>query len=426
MNPDASSPAARTTLVSWLVVLFIVAELCRVSAVLWLANRNRLAGVEHDFPDSELYWKLALRVAAGEPFDDGKRQVLRTPGYPVFLAGAIRLFGPSITGARHAQAAVGSLSCVLLFLLVRRLLGTRAAKVAAAIAAVHPFAVFLSATLLSEALFTFAVLGQLLVLVRVIEALDQRDVCAPTVRWEWAAGLCGAAATLVRPSWILATPLVAGYLVLRWWTRAERRFDRFFAAFFMLLAFCLGMSPWWLRNWHVTDHFVPTTLWVGASLYDGLNEQATGASNMEFMDQPKQFGLNPSLKTADEWHQDQMLRDAAWKFAREHPRRVIELAWIKFVRFWNPLPNAKEFRSWSLRFVSLVTCGPMLLLALLGVWRLRRRWELIALLAGPVLYFCVIHLVFVSSIRYREAAMLPVFGLVAAALLPRAEHSEGS
>jgi hypothetical protein len=54
-----------------------------------------------------------------------------------------------------------------------------------------------------------------------------------------------------------------------------------------------------------------------------------------------------------------------------------------------------------------------------GVWRLRRRWEVIALLAGPVIYFCAIHLVFVSSIRYREAAMLPVLGLVAAALVPR-------
>lgn len=418
MTLDSTPASYRRGLPLLLVSLFLLAEFLRVGAALWFAERNRRAGVEHDFPDSELYWKLALRLAAGEPFDDGKRQVLRTPGYPVFLAGSIRLFGPSITAARHAQAAIGSLSCVLLFFLVRKLLGTRAAAVAAGIAAVHPFAVFLSGVLLSEAVFTFVLLMQLLVLVRVIAALDQSDDRARPVWWSVAAGLCGAAATLVRPSWILATPLVAVYLVLRWWTRAERRFDRFVAALAMLLAFCLGMSPWWLRNWHVTDHFVPTTLWVGASLYDGLNEHATGASNMKFMDQPEKFGLDPNLKTADEWNQDRMLRDAAWKFAREHPWRVVKLAWIKFVRFWNPLPNAEEFRSWPLRLVSLVTCGPVLVLALFGTWRLRQRWEVIVLLAGSVLYFCAIHLVFVSSIRYREAAMLPVLGLVAAVLAP--------
>jgi hypothetical protein len=176
------------------------------------------------------------------------------------------------------------------------------------------------------------------------------------------------------------------------------------------------MCPWWVRNWRVTGHFVPTTLWVGASLYDGLNPKASGASDMRFMDNPKEFGLDPGLRELDEWEQDQYLRREAFRYVRSRPDRVFVLAAIKFARFWNPLPNAAEWQSWPLRIVSLMSCGPVLVLAIVGAWRLRHRAEVTVLLAGPVLYFAAIHLVFVSSIRYREAAMLPVLGLAAAGL----------
>src|SRR2546426_7941598 len=95
-----------------LVVLFFAAILLRVGAAIALDHLARQRGAEHDFPDSELYWKLALSLAHGGPLYDGKLSVQRTPGYPLFLAGCIRAFGPSLVAARHAQAAVGALSCV--------------------------------------------------------------------------------------------------------------------------------------------------------------------------------------------------------------------------------------------------------------------------------------------------------------------------
>ncbi|MBI3467944.1 MAG: glycosyltransferase family 39 protein [Planctomycetes bacterium] len=409
-------------------LLFSAALLVRIGTALALDRRNASGGAGHEFADTQLYSKLALVIATGQPYSDGKRFVGRTPGYPLFLAGCYRLFGNSSVGARHAQAAVGAVSCVLLFLLVRQLVDRRAAWIAAGAAVVYPFAVFLSVVLLSEALFTALLLVQLLLFCWLLRSLTEGDSLSRLVVWSAVAGVIGAAATLVRPSWISATPFVS-LLFLVCSPRQFRsdpssirnpsrragtiRNRSLLAAASLFLAFLLGMSPWWVRNWRVTGHFVPTTLWVGASLYDGLNPQASGASDMRFMDRPEEFGLDPRLHEMNEWEQDQYLRRAALDYARAQPGRVFWLAAVKLVRFWNPLPNAAEWQSWPLRIVSLVTCGPVLLLAVVGAWRLRRRVVVIVFLAGPVFYFCAVHLVFVSSIRYREAAMLPVLGLAA-------------
>ena len=61
----------------------------------------------------------------------------------------------------------------------------------------------------------------------------------------------------------------------------------------------------------VYGRFVPTALWMGASLYDGLNPQATGASDMSF------FWEIASIWPLDEQDQDAELTRRAIAFARE-------------------------------------------------------------------------------------------------------------
>jgi hypothetical protein len=51
-----------------------------------------------------------------------------------------------------------------------------------------------------------------------------------------------------------------------------------------------------------------------------------------------------------------------------------------------------------------------------GVWDRRRDVRALVLLGGPLVYFFLLHCVFVSSIRYRIPAEVPAFGLMAAGL----------
>jgi hypothetical protein len=191
----------------------------------------------------------------------------------------------------------------------------------------------------------------------------------------------------------------------------------------MLIGLCLAMLPWWVRNYRVAGRFVPTSLQVGASLYDGISPTATGASDMRFV-----ATFEQAQRAADQqpganlWglfedRLDRRLRDAALAFARQNPARVLRLAAIKFGRMWSPLPNAAEFQSFALRLVLAATYTPVIVLALVGVWRFAGRDWSYLLCALPAVYFTLLHVVFVSSIRYRQPAMLPLIVLAAAVVL---------
>jgi hypothetical protein len=135
----------------------------------------------------------------------------------------------------------------------------------------------MSTFVLSEAPFAPLMLLQLLLAAWAWRSDTPRGQLA----WALAAGATAGAATLMRPSWLLFTPLAAAVACLD----ADQRPRAVRIGMGMLLALSLVMAPWWIRNAVVTGHFVPTTLQVGESLYDGWNPQATGASDMGFVDE---------------------------------------------------------------------------------------------------------------------------------------------
>jgi hypothetical protein len=83
---------------------------------------------------------------------------------------------------------------------------------------------------------------------------------------------------------------------------------------------------------------------------------------------------------------------------------------------WNVWPNESQFRGWGVRLAVLVTYVPLLALGAIGVWRYRGMGFPVALCWLPAVYLTLLHVVFVSSMRYREPAMLPLAALAAAVL----------
>lgn len=308
------------------------------------------------------------------------------------------------------------------------LLDSKAALVAGLLTAVYPGAIGMSIVILSEAIFCPLMLITLLGWHRGLTAAQVKPVVGVCL----VAGAASGLGILARPSWLLFMPL-AGCCVLLF---SRRRIHQFLVLAVMAIG-CVGvMSPWWVRNYWITHRLVPTTLQVGPSLYDGLHAGASGGSdeNMAFVNDfiqrqrrlDSQAGLDgqPSREqlvaySTFEYRLNASMSQVALAWARKNISGAIRLALVKFGRTWSMWPSAGEVGSTGLRTALTLGCFGILLLA---VWASLRatygdQWRTsLALCWGPAVYFTVLHMVFVGSIRYREPAMLVLSALAGCSL----------
>jgi len=434
-------------------LLLAVALAARLGASLYWQARLDRQHARFEFGDSESYWTLARAIAECGPYRYGSEeaQIFRTPGYPLLLAPLFRIAqgDPPVFWARVEGAVFGTLAVGGVWWLARELFDARAGLIAGAVAAFYPGAVAISVLVLSEVPFCPLMLLQLALWTVAWKADPPRRAAVPALL----AGVVAGAATLVRPSWLLFTPFaVAVGLVVR--GREHPADSRMGAArhsafsiqhsafstqpsprpspqgrgrhawigLAMLAGLILTMIPWWTRNARVCGRFVPTTLQVGASLYDGLNPQATGASNMdpvpECVEELRQRAASGEVPrdAALEVELDRRFRAAAWAFARENPASVARLAAVKLLRMWNVWPNEPSFAAWPIRLAVVLSYLPVLVLGILGAaGTIRRGWPYV-LCWLPAVYFTLLHVIFASSIRYRQPAMLGLMVLAAGAV----------
>ena len=361
--------------------------------------------------DASGYWELARSIANGEPYAiyTPPRKVLRMPGFPALLALSIRLFGDHKLPARLLLACLCSAGIYLNFLLGRELKSERAGLIAAAFTAISPVFVAFTPVLLSESSFAVALLGCLYCGVRVVKELQPAASFSRStwIGWAIGTGVTSALAVYLKPSWILAVPVFSLALI----GLASHRRQAAVAALLVVLSMVLTLLPWGLRNHRATGHFTLTTLWMGPSLYDGLNPNATGDSNMEFFDRDN------LLATMSEYEVDQHYRQAAKDYVLSHPGHSLQLAWAKLIRYWKPWPNAAQFDNWPARIATSIAFIPLMLLAAVGLLNERRNLLMLLITLGPILYFSALHCIFVSSLRYRLPAEYPLMVLSAAGLL---------
>lgn len=391
------------TSAKWLIAWLAIALAVRLVAAVVVdrivsATPGRLCLIEGD---ASGYWELGRRLARGKDYSlyEPPRRILRMPGFPILIAACQLTFGDRVFPVRCVLAVIGTLACGGVYVLGRNLLDDQVGRWALIAVSLSPPLVAFTPLLLTETTFAAALVISLIPLLSLVQSTPHTTASAgldSRVRWPaaCAAGVGLAVAVLIRPTWLPAALVASAAIVIAGrWQRA-----RWLEGAILLLACAVCLAPWTYRNYLVSGHVIPTTLWVGASLYDGLNPQATGDSDMTFFDQEN------LLATLSEYDVDREYRRRAWAFVREQPGRTLELAVVKGMRYWSPWPNAAQFERPLLQWGLLFSTLPLYLGAVLGVLIHRRDWRVFAFTCLPALFFCAVHLLFVGSIRYRLPA----------------------
>lgn len=393
------------------ILLLIVALLFRLG---WSLTRPSDRASLAALPDQLEYVQLAdsLRAGSGLQFVDERFtsqepvRAFRMPGYPAFVA----LFGTSVTWVRVVQAILDSSTVLATVMLARRLIGPMPALLAGAFVMLDPLGVYFQSLLLTETLSSAMLVWGMLLLARGAPPTARAPVAS---RLTWWAGIVVLLLSIyVRPS-LLPFAFVLGLVsVFAFDGFHGGKSRRFATAFALCLLTLLAILPWAIRNRALLGEWIWTTTNDGFTLYDGMNPDATGASDQRWS------RSMPLLQRMNELERNRYLSTLALEYAREHPARVVELALTKLGRLWSPVPLSSEYGRYAL--VAGAHAVPLFVLAIIallpgGVMTGRVKLFLLT----PALLITVLHAASVGSIRYRFPAHSPLAVLAASAFAGR-------
>ena len=297
--------------------------------------------------DAATYSEQAVSLAEGNWLGRGQGPFWQPPLYPYFL-GVIKLAFPEsfFYVSRFAQALIGSLTCVLLYLVGQRLFGLGIGFIGGLIAAVYGPLIYFDVRLLPAGLATFFSLVSLLLLMRAVER--------PTRPTFVAAGFALGLASLTAAILASLIPGVAIWLI--YWLRKKAAW----AVVAFLLGAVLTIAPVTLRNYVIGGDVVPISYNGGVNFYLGNNANTAqtlalrpGWEWEEVVALPLREGITrPSAKSLFFYRQ-------ALEYIQDEPLDYMGLLATKTAQFWrgDEIERNQEMYYW--RKYSSVLAGDL-------------------------------------------------------------------
>lgn len=359
--------------------------------------------------DAAIYYERALRILAGD-WQGSEIPFHSSPIYPFMMAAVFKLTDQSFFALRFFQILIGSLNCVLVYLLARLVLPVswRAwAIVAGLSAAGYGLLAFFDVDLLMIFFTLTALTAGLLLLIQ--SGKKQQPV------WAALAGWCIGLAVLDKTNIVLTVPVMIWYLadfskhLKRWpWQKIS----------FFLAGLFLTILPVTINNYLLEKDFVPVASNAGVNLYIGNHRQAEGmfqlpassglsnldlgGSSVQVAEQALKRSLKPS-EVSGYW------TEQALDWLVSHPWDALKLYYQKFILMWNAeeIPNHLNYKFIRAEFAPVlhllvIGFGVMSPLGVAGLLGSIRSWQNHdKLLAGCLALYVLSLLPFFITARYR-------------------------
>jgi 4-amino-4-deoxy-L-arabinose transferase-like glycosyltransferase len=397
----------------WLLVGAMATSVGLVLLYVLTTRSHPLSGDEPVYDEMARFWVDGKLWWSTLPFGEAGPSAWKAPLYPAFLGTVYAIFGESPLRAEIVQSLLAAVTVALTWALGRRLFGPTVAIAGAWIVALFPLVFEYYGILFAEALAIPLTVGALLIF------LGRR----PTRGIAIGAGAVIGLGLLARPTSVfLLVAMAASFIVATGWRRGAG------LALLGAAIAALVVLPWTVRNYVEHDGLIPISVQDGAAYGTFNPETAADTENRwawrAYLEDPPEVLADPPPGLTEAELRSE-LQEAAIDYIREHPSSVPKaIFWNGVVRFWDlrrPADAIAEAdfqgRSRVVRGIGLGMYYVLLPIALFGLWRLRRRREIIVPVAAIVVSVAVLFLT-IGGTRYR-APLEPLLALLAAAALPQ-------
>ncbi len=279
--------------------------------------------------DSATYDRMAWDAAQGRRLWPGA--FWQPPLYPWLLGLFYTVAGHTLFGARLVQITLGSLSCLLLYFVGRRVFGPPTGNIAAAGMALYGTLIYFDGEILVPTLSIFLLLAGLLLLLRAADAGAER----PCLLLWLSAGLVLGLAALARPDALLFGVVAAAWA---WgWPGRNARWVRVRRVGLFLLGVCAVVSVVTVRNYLVAGDLVLISANGGLNFYLGNNPEAEAMVAVRPGFRWESLVNEPYLKAGISKASARSLYffQKGLTFLRTNPGAALALYGRKLARFWN-------------------------------------------------------------------------------------------
>lgn len=344
-----------------MAIIFIIAFVLRLLYIIQISDAPYF---DKPSGDSKVFFNRSQDIVNGN-FIGHDVYFYSSPPYPYFLALVFWLFGNSFFILGLIQIFIGSVNCLLIFLLAKKL--SRGKKMPSFIAGL--FAAFYGLLTFFDASLFMIFLTVVFINITLLLLIEYRE--SHRVHFAFWAGIALGLAALDRTNTLLFVPIAA------WFIAGEYSFQWRRWKWKPVLLFIIGtivmIAPVTIRNYLVSKDFVLVSSNAGVNFFIGNNPQAlgvfhlppeSGLSNYDLPGTSVNIAENETGRALKPSEVSQFWMKKATRFIVREPFQEIKILWRKFLLFWNAyeIPNNLNFYFIRREF------GPILHITLFGFW----------------------------------------------------------